>query len=182
MKPATPLYLTTHQVATLAGVRDHVVHISVQRHGHYLGVVPTRKPGTTAWTWPASNIYSVLGKFRPGTKPEAQALQDRLIDDTGADPLAAHQIADWLLATGRPAMKPADRIAVMHADQEMLADLLDAGLERFGQGLADEPSMAPVDWRRAQATTERMARAVARIVEFSLWVRVDKADKEGGAA
>lgn len=168
MQNSIPIYISTRRTAQLADVEPHVILMRLQRDGYFKGIKP-RKAENGHWVWPAAEVYKALGLFPDSKRPDAQGLQDRAIQATGADVLAAHLVVDWLHQTSRTAPTQRERTDEMFADLEDHIGLTRACRARVGFALNDEDEMTAIDWGRAKALASALENQLAALVGFLRW-------------
>lgn len=168
MKNSIRIYISTRRTAQLAGVEPHVIVMRLQRAGNYLGVKP-RKAENGNWVWPVAEVYKALGLFPASKRSAAQGLQDRAIEATGADVLAAHLIVDWLHQSSRQAVSRRGRTDEMFADIRDQISLVEACRARVGFALNDEGSMTPDDWTTANALASSLESELSSLVSYLRW-------------
>ena len=162
------LYISTRRTAQLANVEPHVILMRLQRDGAFKGIKP-RKAENGHWVWPAADVYKALGLFPDSRRPDAQGLQDRAIEATGADVLAAHLVVDWLHQTSRPALTRRERTDEMFADVRDQVALVAACRARAGCALNDEDEMTPDDWAKANALASSLESELLSLVGYLRW-------------
>lgn len=174
MKTPTPIYLSTRRVAQLDGVEKHVVDMSLQRKGHYKGVVP-KKLANGHYAWPAAEVYAALGLFDESKRPAAQGLQDRIIEATGADLLATHRVTGWLFETSRDALTAREAIDEMQADSVDVVALFSAYVSRLGFALKHEDDLTPADIEKNRRLALELDRQLCTAIRFLQWRSVASA-------
>lgn len=131
--------------------------------------VQGRKLENGHWVFPAGDVYKALGLFPDSKLPSAQGLQDRAVEATGADALAAHLMVDWLHQTSRSAPSPRQAVDEMVLDLRDQLALLRSCRARTGFALNHEDSMSSDDWSTLGALAASLESELEALTGYLRW-------------
>lgn len=164
----TQFSFTTRRAAEIAGVENHVLLTSLQRHGHWRGIEPIRLPNRQL-RWPSVAVYQALGKIPPNGRAPADECREFVCQQTQADPFQVHQVCAELYSDKVKGNNPHERFAYASTRIKHGIAQIEALASLIRQTLDDEEALSDADIARFHALAADLDRANRLLTDPLRW-------------